>query len=130
MSKELYIVKTNANPNLFDPHFVCGAPSKFYADQSAFIEKVKEQHPEMAFPFYAILSQERSGLMEFLGVIGREPLPADAQSICGRIDELTEGHNPMRTIVDFTNSNPQLLKAYELLKQNYDVKEVEIKDIA
>ena len=128
MPEELHIVKTNANPNLFDPRFASSDPG-IYADQAALIERIRKQYPAMDFPFYAVLTNELAGLMEQPSIFGHEPLPDSGRSICDRIDELASGDNPITAVVDFTNSKPTLLGAYEFLKQRYKVVEHEVIDV-
>ena len=138
MPDELVIVKTNVRPGFLDVCYAAEFPREQQERFAGFLDQIAEQYSAINIPILAITEQ---------GVIvpdninsggGRMPLPSTAQDISELIDKyrvgdgtIYRGHTiPITAVVDFTNSKPELLGAYELLKQKYDVRELEVRDVA
>jgi len=136
MPNELYLVKTNVKPTFLTLE---AALHDHGARFIKFLDRIAEHVPDFNIPILAIRDNGYATPWDIRDTANNAPLPETADGIYELIADCVEGrgacHLPegerfkVRAVVDFTNSSPKLLGAYERLKQNYDLKEIELRDV-
>ena len=137
MPNEVYLVKTNVKPTFLTLE---AALDDRGAGFVKFLDRIAQQVPNFNIPILAIRDDAYATPWDVQDTANNAPLPQTADGIYELIADCVEGrgagHLPtgdrfkVRAVVDFTNSSPQLLGAYEKLRRNYDVREVVLRDVA
>lgn len=134
---DVYLVKTNVNPTFLTLEAALHDRGARFVE---FLDRIAEHVPDFNLPILAIRDKGYSTPWDIIDTANEARLPTTANSIYELIADCVEGrgafHLPkgeqfkVRAVVDFTNSSPELLGAYEKLKQNYDLHEVDLRDVA
>jgi hypothetical protein len=137
--KLVYIIKTNVPPTFFKGGIMniqksAGRFMDFLTETQMLIDNTEGGVPELKLPILAITDKGYHTPLAFQDILNTDRLPNSAREIYEILSRAIEGKEvgclqsgrPVSAIIDFTNSSPELLGAYERLTQSgYNVRKIE-----